>query len=160
MGQMGITVQQIVELIEDADEKAGKALAKSDGLQMAVINNNRWVLRELKKVDKELATLYDNLTAALKEVAPLIAAKHRLDEVMHRVATLAQAQALSAQHVAELRAAPQENRRATAKLQGEVQSALGEGNGVVFLIDGSFQVVPVNELGVFLGITDAPGGDE
>lgn len=144
---MGISTAQLVELIDNADEKAENSLKQTAAVY-------RRLQSELKSVDGELATLYDRLTLIAQEIAPLIQAKNRLDTVLQQLVDMAGTQAQIAGQVAHLRATPTPSMAHMRETQVAVDATMKPGEGLVMVMDGEVCTVSLEELGVYLGLTD------
>lgn len=152
-----VTVDSMIEHIdgfEDLVDKIDHAWRQSHAASKAVAANRERVRVELKAVDGELAAIYDRLTIIADEIEPLISAKSRLDAVLQQLVEMAATQAQIAERVAHLRATPSPSMAHMRDTQVAVDATMERGEGLLLLLAGKVCAISLEELGVYLGLTD------
>jgi septation ring formation regulator EzrA len=157
MSREPVTLDSMVEHIEGFEElveKADIAWKRSYALSKETAAIRSQMREELKEVDGHLGQIYDSLTNLARQIKSHAEASDRLGTVLKQVADLASNQAMVAEHVAQLRATPAQSMAHMRETQMAVDAAVSPGDGVVMLLDGKPCAVSLEELGVYLGLTD------
>lgn len=158
MSREPVTVDSMIEHIDgfaELVERIDHVWSQVYGVKKVVASDRARFREELQAVDGHLSGIYEGLAEIAGQLKPLIEAKNRLDTVLQQLGDMAGTQAKLAGHVAHLRATPLfPSMKRLEKTQQEVGATLKPGDGLLMIMDGNEITISLEELSIFLGLTE------